>query len=495
MALGLDAIRATTWSFVQNAGGRVLSFVVFIVLARLLSADDFGTITLATAIMMVCAVLLEAGCTEALVQRASVSEDDVNSVFWATLAISILLATLVFLLGGALARVFSVPALEPILSILAFTLPFAAIGNVLAASLRRQLAFKALALRTFIVNLASAAIGIAMAVSGMGVWSLVGKTVAESVMSVLVLWAVTRWRPMFRVSRQSVLDMAPFGLNFLASRIASLLSNSADKWIAGYFLGTHALGIYNTAQRVFALPQELLPVAANNVLLPALARVQAEPTRARRALLKTIRSVALLGYPVFGLLVILMPDLVRLGLGPTWEDAIVPARILCAGGIVLSITYLLPAMWLSQGRASWHFRYTLFNGLANIGGFLIGVHWGPSGLCLAYVLRGALITFPLSLYLVRRAGGCTPREILAALALPMVVAASMVAVTGAIGLLLPSTISSAARIAILAPVALLAFGGLLSLLARHELRSMLEDFCSAFPSARRFFPGRLQRSE
>ena len=151
---------------------------------------------------------------------------------------------------------------------------------------------------------------------------------------------------------------------------------------------------------------------------------------------------------------------------------------------------MLPSVWLSQGRASWYFRYTLCNGFSNVAGFLIGVHWGPSGLCLAFVLRAVFVTLPLSLYLVRRAGSCPPREILSALVLPVAAAAAMVAVTAAIGLLLPSTTSSAARVAILLPVALLSFGGLLGVLARRELRSLTDDFCIAFPSARRFFPAR-----
>lgn len=493
MALGGDAVRATAWSFVQNAGGRAFSFAVFVLLARLLDAEAFGTIVLATSAMMVCTVLLEAGCAEALVQRESVTADHIDSVFWATLAISGLLAGLMLALSGTIANAFAVPSLAPILSILAVTLPFTAVTNVLIATLRRRLEFRMLALRTFAVNLAAGAVGIGMALGGMGVWSLVGKTVAESVASVFVLWAATRWRPAFRISAPSLREMAPFGLNFVASRVSSLLSHSADKWIAGYFLGTHAVGIYNTSQRVFSLPQDLLPASAASVLLPTLSRLQADADRARRALLKTVGSVTLLGYPVYGMLILLMPDLVQVALGPAWVDSILPARILCAGGIVFSINYLLPTVWLSQGRGAWHFRYTLANGIANVVGFMVGVHWGPAGLALAYVARGVLFTFPMSLYLVRRASGYAPREVLGAAGISLLSAAAMMAVTALVGALLIPAFPAAARIVILGLVAVLSFAAALALLARGELRSMIEDFCTAFPSTRRFVPVRLQK--
>ena len=493
MALGGDAVRATVWALVQNVGGRALSFVVFILLARLLDADSFGTVALATSAMMVCLVLLEAGCAEALVQREHVTDDHINSVFWATLAISVVLAAAVCLVSGIVAGIFSVPLLAPILTMLALTLPFAAISNVLAAALRRDLQFRTLAIRTFAVNIVSAAVGIGMAIRGMGVWSLVGKIVTEYVVSVLVLWLATRWRPTLRISRESAREVAPFGLNFVCSRIAQLLSNTADKWIAGYFLGTHALGLYNTAQRVFSLPQDLLPAAASNVLMPTLSRLQADPERARRALLKTIGSVTLLGYPVFGMLVLLMPDLVLAVLGPAWSGAILPAQILCAGGVVFSVTYLMPSVWLSQGRASWHFRYTLANGIANVTGFMIGVWWGPAGLALAYVVRGVFFTFPLSVYLVHRASGCAPREVLGALGLSLRSAVAMVVVTVAAATLLPADIHTLARIVILLLAGMLSFVGALALFARGELRTLVDDFCSAFPSARRFFPALLQK--
>ena len=485
MLLGRDAIRATAWSLAQNAGGRGLSFLVFIGLARLLVADDFGIIALAASIMAVCTVFLEMGCAEALVQRDTVTDDHVNGVFWTTLGISGLLAAGVIVAGGAIARAFSVPALETILPVLAGTLPFTATSVVLAAYLRRQLAFKALAYRTIVVNVVSAVVGIGMALMDMGVWSLVGKMVVEAALGVVVLGLSTPWRPRFRLSRQAVRELAPFGLNILGSRIAQLLSHSADKWVIGYFMGTHSLGIYNTAQRVFSFPMDLLPAAANNVLLPTLSRLQADPVRAKRAVLEAVRAVTLVSCPIFGILVVTMPELMPLVLGASWNEAIVPAQIFCAGGIVFSVNYMLPTVWIAQGRADWLFRFSIVNGVVNLAGFLVGVHWGPTGVALAYVLRGVFVSFPMSLLLVRRAVGCTAGEVLSVVALPFAVTLAMIGAVQAVALYMLADAPHLVRLFVLSAIALCVLSAALGLLARGEFIALANHVAAAFPWVRK----------
>lgn len=484
--LGRDAVRATAWSLIQNVGGRGLSFLVFIALARLLPATDFGVIALAASIMAVCTVFLEMGCAEALVQRDTVTDEHVNGVFWTTIGISTLLAAGVVVAGGPIARVFSVPALETILPVLAGTLPFTATSIVLAAHLRRQLAFKALAYRTIVVNIASAVVGLGMALMDMGVWSLVGKTVVEAAVGVVVLGLSTPWRPRFGLSRLAMRQLAPFGLNMLGSKVAQLLSSSADKWVIGYFTGTHSLGIYNTAQRVFSFPMDLLPAAANSVLLPTLSRLQSDPARAKRALLEAVRAVALVSCPIFGILVVTMSELVPLVLGASWNEAIVPAQIFCAGGIVFSVNYLLPTVWIAQGRADWFFRFSIVNGVANLAGFVVGVHWGPTGVALAYVLRGVLVSFPMSLYLVRRAVGCSPAEVLSAVALPFAVTLLIIGAVQAVALITPADAPHLVRLLALTATALCAFTAAMGLFARGELTALARKLSTAFPWMRKF---------
>jgi len=394
-------IQGVAWSATQNWGMQAIAFFIFLILARLLEPAAFGMIAIATVFVAFIEVFIDQGFADALIQRAELEPEHLDTAFWISILTGSLLTIAAVLLSGSIAQAFGEPQLASVLAWLSLGILLGALSSTQQALLKRQLAFKALAVRAILAKFAGGAVGIAMAFLGFGVWSLVAQILIDGTVAAIVLWLASDWRPGLRFSRSCFTELFLFGVNSVGFRVLNFFNRRSDDLLIGYFLGPTALGYYTVAYKILLTLTKLLIYVVDSVAFPAFSRLQADLGQMRRAFYKAIQFTSLVAFPVFVGVSLLAHEII-LGLyGQKWSAAIPVMQILALVGVLHSVLFFNYAVMLACGRPAWRLGIILLNAVANVIAFMLVVRWGIVAVAAAYVIIGYLL-WPVSLGAVKR---------------------------------------------------------------------------------------------
>jgi O-antigen/teichoic acid export membrane protein len=398
------AVRGIAWSSLQQVSDQATTVVLFLVLARLLGPEAFGLVALASSLVGAIKPFLNQGLSVAIVQRRSLEPEHLDTAFWVILANGLTLTMVGIVLSGAVARLFNQPQLEPILMWLSLGFVVSAFSSVQYAVVRRNLDFKALAIRSMIATLGGATVGILMAFGGFGVWSLVGKQLAQTVLGAVVIWSISDWRPGLRVSLRHGQDLLGFGVSVLGLSILEVFNRHSANLLLGYFLGPAALGYYTIAQRFSRMVRDLLIGTVGKVATPVFSRLQDNPGRLRRAFYSATQLTSLAAFPAFLGLWALAPALVSTILGAQWEASVHVMEALAFLGLVQTLVHLQRQVVISVGKPSW----VLASGVGSTAGsnlaLLATFKWGITAVAISQVVVGYLFA-PISFWFIQRLVG------------------------------------------------------------------------------------------
>ena len=404
MSLQKKSIQGVVWAAIQNWGKQLITTLVLLVLARLLKPEAFGLIALASVYLVFTQIFVEQGFAQAIVQRKDLDDRHLDSAFWASLASGLLFAGVTFFAADLVAWFFEVEELGSIVRWLSLSFLITPFSSVQQAIFQRRMAFKSLAARTLIAQATSGAIGVAMAFAGFGVWSLVGQRISQGVVSVIVLWRVSDWRPSFRFSMPHLRELFSFGINIIGLRLINFANTRSADLLIGKFMGHEVLGYYTVACRLMTLSEELMSSMLNQVALPAFSKLQGDLERMRRAIYSVSGVSTLLAPPFFLALCALAPDLTVLLFGAKWLPSVPVMQILTFIGIVHAVFNINGTVITSLGKPSWRLYLTLLNAVVNTAAFFFVVlvlDGGITAVALALVIRGYVL-LPLPLMLLRR---------------------------------------------------------------------------------------------
>jgi PST family polysaccharide transporter len=395
--------RGLTWTIIDAWGRQLLGLVVFAILARLLVAADFGLIALAAVFVGLANIVVDQGLGDAIVQRRTLTRGHIDTAFWVALATGAILTVTGIVLAIPIAAILGEPELQPILQVLSLVFVLSALNSIQIALLRRELAFRSLALRTLLAIAGGGVVGIGLAYSGAGAWALVGQQLAQAALAVAVLWRVSPWRPGRQVSREHFRELFSFGINIVGSDILVFVSRNTDNLLIGALMGTTPLGIYAVAYRILDATGNLLVGIARRIAFPAFSRLHHDPERLRRAYFRVTRTSNALILPGFIGLALVAPELIAVLFGRKWDESGPVAAILFMIGPVLAVQSFSGSLLNAAGHPGVVFRFRLVTAVTNVIGFLIAVlvFRDIIAVAVAYVLRGYLL-LPLNLYLVRK---------------------------------------------------------------------------------------------
>lgn len=427
MSLRRKAMEGIVWSAVQTWGRQVLAFVVFLILSRLLEPEAFGLVAMATVFVAFARVFLDQGFTGAIIQRAELERAHLDTAFWVALLTGGLLTLVGILASGLVATLFREPDLTPIVTWLSLDFTLTALSSTQQAILRRELAFKELALRSNLSTVMGGIAGVTLALRGYGVWSLVGQNLVSSVVGAIVLWGVSDWRPSLNFSRRHFRDLFSFGINLMGINLLGFLNGRADDFLIGYFLGSTALGYYTVAYRLLRVMTKLLTGVTSAVAFPTFSRLQSNPKRMRNALYSAVRYTSLIAFPAFVGVSVVAPGLVRVLYGTKWAPSIPAMQILALIGVLHAVYYFSGSIITAAGKPSWRLAISLLGTTVNVVGFAIAVRWGIVAVAAALVVSGYLVA-PIELWVVRRLIGIDVRTYLGQAAVPFLGTLAMVAV-------------------------------------------------------------------
>jgi len=390
MDLKSQVIAGVGWVAGANFIGQLITWVITIVVMRLLSPADYGLLAMASVFVAFLAMMAAAGLGPAIVQAISIDDAKLRQLLGLITLLNVILCLLLFSAAPLIAGFFDEPRLMDVIRVLSFQFVITGFAVIPESLLGRALRFKARALVDLSANVAGGAVTLTLALLGYGVWSLVagamvtvsGKTVGLNLASPYLRW------PTF--SLKGARPLLAYGGNVTASRVLWFFYSQADMFIAGKLLGKEALGFYSVAMHLASLPVQKISGVLNQVAFPAFAQIQRDPEAISRHVLKAVRMLCFFSFPVLWGISSIAPELVRLVLGPKWELAILPLQILPAIMPFRMVSNFLPSAVDAVGRPDLTVKNLITASIVMPAAFLIGGQWGIQGLCLAW-----LIAFPL----------------------------------------------------------------------------------------------------
>ncbi|HVJ99799.1 MAG TPA: lipopolysaccharide biosynthesis protein [Gemmatimonadales bacterium] len=412
------------WSVVQQIGGQVATLIVYFALAALLPPRDFGLVGMAGAWLAVLNTFCETGFGAALIQRDQVRGEHLSSTFAVNLAMGAALTLLGIVLSYPAARFFSTPDLQPVMAVLSLAFLMRAFGLTQVALAQRELRFRALALRDVSANVLGGSAGLALALAGYGVWSLVGMTLVNGLVATVMVWRLGRWRPrLSEISRGAVAELWPYSSRILGFNLFKAFAQNVDRMIIGRLLGVHALGVYSFASRSVIYPVTTFVGALGAYLFPRIARLQADAMRVKaiyRAVLIAVLNVIL---PLMASIVAVAPSVIPI-LGKQWNEAIPLIQILALAALAQAIISPVGQVMKGLGRPGWLVIWSVGQTLAVALAMIIGAAGGLRGASIAYVVVHAL-ALPTSLVIGWRLTGLGAAELARIAWRPMVSAAAL----------------------------------------------------------------------
>lgn len=488
MSLTRRVVSGVKWSATGRYSEQLLVLLTTAVLARLLAPEDFGVFGMAVLTTSALTVVADLGTSTALVQRPKISRRLVSSVFWLNVGLGILYFAVAAAGASLVAGFFQEPVVAPILTVLSVSLVFGGAAAVPQALLTRRLAFDRLAGAQLTAVAVGAAVGIGMAFSGMGAWSLVGQHVGRTAAEAVLLIALAGLRPAPVFDVAQLRSVQQFSLALAGSQVGSYLIRNLDNVLVGRVLGAAPLGYYDIAWRLIQYPLVAITSVVGRVLLPALSRLQGQAERFARAYLRSAAAIAFFAVPALIALFFLAEPAVRLILGDAWLPAVPLVMILAPVGLFQSIGSTTGNLYVARGATGRLLLWTWFAAPVTAAFFLVGVQFGVVGMAVSRLIANTLLS-PLNFLMAARGTAVRLRDLGRALQ-PVAIAAliSGFAILGVRLVLEELGVRAAAPLVLLAGAA----GGLVYLtvlmMARSPvLRDVLETLGLAGLASRRRF--------
>jgi O-antigen/teichoic acid export membrane protein len=433
VGLRQDVQRATVLNLAARGARLLIDFLALTILARLLTPDDFGVFAMVMPFIAVIMILGDLGLASAILQQRDLTERQASAVLWINVLLGLALGGAFLAASPLLGALYGDPRVTPVAAVLGLLFVFSGLTAVQRALLRRALRFDLLLRAQLVAAVFSLVAGVTLGFAGAGYWALAVRALADSLVYGLVVWVSSRWLPTHPVWDDTTRSMLRYGRFFVGFSLLNATGRQADNVLIGWRYGSVELGPYALAYRLFFLPMQLLTMPLGQVFIPAFSRLRDEPQRIRTWYLATLRLLTMCAFPPLFSLVICAPDLVRVVVGPQWDNAATILQMLApASALQVGFTTI---GWLlqSQGRADRSFYLATVMAPIYILSFIVGLPWGAAGVAAAYTVANVALFIPGFMYGIRDtaitlpdiARSMLPSAILVLIAVPVVFAAQV----------------------------------------------------------------------
>lgn len=416
-SLGRTAKRGVIWTTAQSLGNRFSGALVFLVLARILEPKEFGLLATALVFVSLSSTLADAGLTRTLVQRTTLRADHLDSALLVSGSIGLVLSLAILASAPMVAAAYHEPRLGPVLMALAVLPLVTGVSGVPESILRRQLRFRALALRGTSSMILSGILGTVLAVLGYGVWALVCQVLSQALIAVVTLWASIRWRPSRRWTMEAVRELVAFGSHVLGISLLNFVTRRSPEFFIGLILGPVALGLYAVASRMLNLSLDLVGGNVQKVAFPVFSRLAQQPGRLASGYLRAVDVITTVAFPGFTLMALFGPQLTPVVFGAQWVSAGPLMRLLALMGLAQTLGYLSNGLMLATGHSALAVRWTAGRAVATAAVIGATVHLGLYPVATAMAATQWLL-LPISLALVRKVSGISLRDQTATMIVP-----------------------------------------------------------------------------
>jgi PST family polysaccharide transporter len=394
MSVKRKAIHGILWTGLAKASMQGVIFIIMLVLARLLSPEDFGIVGMAAIVTVAISLVNDRGLGTAIIQKNTLSEDHYATVFWGGIGFSLLLLAGTVLVSVPMALFFKNPAVQAVVAVQGIGFVIGSLGIVQKSILNKDLEFKKLAVAEVAASLVSGMISIGLALMRFGVWSLVIGALVRDAVNVALVWIYCSWRPRLFFSWKQFHELFAFSAKVLGNDVASYAVANIDVLMIGRLLGTEALGYYTLALNLVKIPVARLSGVVSKVAFPAFSAIQDDMKKLRKGFLKSSAMLSMILFPLLLGLGLYAEEFIRIFMGAKWLPMAMPLIILVPMGLAKSVGVIRWPVLMALGRPDielkWNLAYILPLGAV----IYLGARWGLVGAAAGISLL-LVLTFPL----------------------------------------------------------------------------------------------------
>lgn len=396
------SVRGLKWSAIEGVLSHGTSFIVGLVIARILTPDDYGLVGMLAIFIVISQTFVNSGFSTALIRMTDRTADDYATAFCFNITAGLFIYSILFLTAPAIASFYGMPILKDILRVYAVVLVISALEIVPRTKLMVAVNFKTQAIVGLIAALVSGGTGIGMAYAGYGVWALVWQAIVNVAVSVFLLWIVTGWKPWEgRLAKRSFHRLFSFGSKLLGSSLLHIFYKNISALVIGKCYTPADLGLYSRGQQIAEVPSMQLTGIIRRVSYPVLARLQDDDERLTRVYRQYLGMSSLVIFFLMVLLVAMAEPLVLLLLTEKWLGAVPFLRIFCLALVFDHICQINNNMLYVKGRSDLFLRLEIIKKVIVFPLLLLAIPYGVIAICFVPVAH-ELVDLVLGTYCIRR---------------------------------------------------------------------------------------------
>lgn len=349
------------WNAVGKYSSQGISFLVSIVMARLLTPQDYGILGIIAVFIAISDTFIDAGFSNALIKKANCSAKDLSTVFYCNVSISILVFLILFICAPYIANFYKIPILVQTTRVMALSFIINSFGAVSRTLLVKELNFKATNIITLIGSITSGIIGILLAIANFGVWALVFQTVLTSLIITIINIIYAKWIPLFTFSKNSFHELFGFGSKLLASNVAFQIHNNLYNLVIGKAFNSTQLGYFSRAAGYAHLIPGNIYGLFQGILFPVLSKIQDNDDELLEFCYKAIKITSFIIFPCIFFLVGAAKPLIILMITDKWLPVVPLLQILCLGYLFDYLPSIWSNFYLAKGRSDFFLRMQMIS--------------------------------------------------------------------------------------------------------------------------------------
>lgn len=317
------------WKFLERFGAQGVTFVVSIIIARILDPDAYGTVAIVTVFINILEIFISSGMGNALIQKKDADDLDFSTLFHFNIVVCVLLYILIFVSAPFIAVFYAIPDLTALIRVLGLTLIVSGIKNIQSSYVSRNMLFKRFFFATLGGTIGAAALGIWMAYRGYGVWALIAQSLFNNTVDTIILWLTVKWRPKRQFSFQRLKSLFSYGWKLLVAELLSTLHGEICQLIIGKVYSKEDLAFYNKAQTLPYTVVSNINFSVNSVLFPTMSAIQDQKSELKAVMRRTTTICSYIMWPMMTGIAVCAVPLVRLLLTEKWLPCVPFIIIYC----------------------------------------------------------------------------------------------------------------------------------------------------------------------
>jgi teichuronic acid exporter len=343
-----------------------------------------------------------------LVQKQEATQRDTCSIFYFNILLGLATSGLLYLVAPSIAAFYSQPVLTPLMRALSLTIVINSFGLIQYTLLSKQINFKALTKVSLIASIISGVVGVILAATGFGVWSLVVQQILSSLLRTVLLWALNDWRPALIFSLQSLREMFGFSSRILVSGIMNRIFENIYLLVIGRLFSATDLGFFTRAKTMEEVPSVTLSGIVGRVTFPVFSTIQDDKSRLKRGVKKALTGLVLVNFPMMIGLAMVADPLVRVLLTEKWLESVPYLQLLCLVGLLYPMVLINSNLLFALGRAKIHLRVEIIKKILIVLNITLTWQWGISAMISGMILV-SILSFYLNSYYTNRLVGYSIR--------------------------------------------------------------------------------------